>query len=413
MRRLLILLTLLFTVFQAFAASLTPVDETGSFNSEQNLALFDFEDNEGAPDNVSVYLITQEPGDPLYTWFGHTALRVDIPDYLSWDYNWGVFSFSDSFYINFIMGRLLYSLSVYPSYFTASEAETENRTLTSLKLELDPQQTLGAVEFLNFNAREENRTYLYHYYLDNCATRVRDIYNAATGGAFRAWAESQQLQTTFRSLAEEQLDPRSRIASWTLNYLQGPQIDQPITLYDACFLPQVLSDSIALYQGTEAEVIYQSTRVQPEAKSDLATCSFLTGLVIAFIICIDRTKKQRFSNLTAFLFLLFLSIASSVLAFFMLFTDHEVTYLNENILFINPLLFIPCIESLLNLFRRKPRYKAGGCTLLLLTFIAAILLILKGFFPSVYIQQNQAAFALVLPVYIAIAVRWKTRKLEG
>lgn len=411
MRRILTLLVIITAALSLNAASLTPVSTEGSFDSEQNLALFDFENNEGAAENATISLITQEPGDPLYTWFGHTALRVDIPDLLSWDYNWGVFSFSDSFYINFIMGRLLYSLSVYPSYFTASEAETENRTLTSLTLELTPQQKQGIIEFLNFNAREENRTYLYHYYLDNCATRARDIYNAATGGDFRRWAESQQLGRSFRDLAGEQLDPRSRIASWTLNYLQGPQIDQPLTLYDACFLPQVLSDSIAAYQNTEAEVIYQSTRVQPQPKSDLAITSFITGLVIALLITIDKTRSGRFASLLTFLFFLFLSVVSAVLAFFMLFTDHEVTYLNENILFINPLLLIPCIEALLNLFRRKRRYKAGGKTVLLLTFIAAILLVLKGLFPASYPQQNLAAFALVLPVYLATVISWKTRRL--
>lgn len=418
MRYLKLLPALLFILLLPLQAASVITDGLDSgFASEENLALFDFQSEEDASlyEDVGISLLTQSPGAPVYTWFGHTSLEVSIPGYIDRDYNWGVFAFSESFYRDFIFGRLYYSLIASSTDYSILRAETEGRELTRLPLDLTPAAKKGVIDFLNYNSRSENQQYLYHYYLDNCATRVRDIYNAATGGEFRSWAESVQTGRSFRDYTTDYMSDRSFLVSWTLNAIQGPEIDRKINLYEAAFMPDVLHDAISEYEGGKsAEVLAEAASevIRPEG-NDLFITSLIIGIVLAVILYTEEERHPRIWGLLTALFTLFLSVLSLVLLFFMLFTDHDVTFYNENILFINPLLLIPALQGLRTLFRgRRKEHRATVRTYRLLAAAALLLLILKGLFPTVFIQENLAALAMVLPVYIAGSFRLRPKAVK-
>jgi len=64
---------------------------------------------------AEVYLITCGPGTEIYSVYGHSALRIVIPEKkIDTVYNWGVFDFATpNFAWKFAKGRLNYMLGVY------------------------------------------------------------------------------------------------------------------------------------------------------------------------------------------------------------------------------------------------------------------------------------------------------------
>ena len=84
-------------------------------------------------------------------------------------------------------------------------------------------------------------------------------------------------------------------------------------------------------------------------------------------------------------------ILGSVLLFMMVFTNHDVTWLNENIIFVNPLLIAMAVFSFLAAGRSKRAEEWGKlvslCHMLFLV-LTVLLAVLKVIAPRVFLQQN-------------------------
>lgn len=385
------------------AVSLRPAPLADSFESLDNLALFDFSDEEGLDeaylDQVHFYLVTQAPGAPVYSWFGHVGLLVETPDQ-SVMYDWGVFSFSEGFYLNFLFGRLYYQLLPSHPASSMSQAVREDRRLTILPLDFDNAAKRGAIAFLNYNARPENRTYLYHYYLDNCATRIRDLIDSATGGAFRQWAESVDTGLTLREYSTAYMEHSWPVA-FTLNYLQGRSIDGSASLWDACFLPDVLMEAAATFFSQEAQVINEGREIELGDGSIILE-SFVVGLILAIVMHSLFRRSRRVYGILSIPVHLYFFLLSSVLLFMSLFTNHDVTYGNENLLVLSPLFVIPLIDSIRLAMKPKSRGRVTVACYRIFSILALAALVLKGLFPTVFSQDNFALFAFVAPLYLAM-----------
>lgn len=404
-KRLLILVAILLTMFNLSAVSISGNKLENTFESEKNLALFDFtkieEGEEDFLDNTHFYLQTMAQGDEIYTWFGHSGLVVVNEKYgFERCFDWGVFAFSPTFYIDFIFGRLYYSLMVTNPNYSISQAEGENRELSRRELNIPREAKRGVINFLNYNALDENSTYLYHHYNDNCATRIRDIYNAATSGSFRKWAESIETNMSYRDYTTK-LMGRSFIVNWTLNFLQGPSIDKKLNLYQACFLPHVLDEAIEKYTQNDKNIIVQGKETKISDKN-LVLESATVALIISMILIWAYSKNKRIWALLMSILLLFFSILSSVLLFMMCFSNHDVTYFNENIIFLNPSLFLALGSTLTLLFSKKKREAKLCLSVMKISFVLTLsLLILKGLFMTVFIQDNIAQIIFMLIIYLS------------
>lgn len=407
MKTILLILGILMITFAPLAgASISAPPLEDSFDSEKNLDLFDFTSPEAllcdSLDDFTISLVTQAPGDEIYIWFGHAGLLLSAygDDIM---YDWGVFSFSPGFYSDFIFGRLFYRMV--PSWASSSiqRAVTEDRSVKILTLPLDRAAKQGVIDFLNYNSLSENRTYLYHYYYDNCATRIRDIVNRATDGDFRAWAEGIDTKMSFRDLSTWYMR-RSNLISFTLNFLQSSVIDKDVSLYEACFLPDVLMCALETYYNLESEVIYEGAPEQT-GESHLVISSLMTGLIFAVLLYSFWHVNRKAYALVSSVFYLYLAVISSVLLFMMLFTNHDVTFGNENIIFVNPLILIPLMESIIMIFHKKTHWMLSRSVFRILTALSLSTLVLKGLFPETLCQENLYVFALVLPVYIAMSIR--------
>ena len=98
-------------------------------------------------------------------------------------------------------------------------------------------------------------------------------------------------------------------------------------------------------------------------------------------------------------------IAGSMLLFMTFFTDHDYTYNNINILFVNPLFLAAIPLGYIFAFTPddKKRFTAVRILKILWTyvFLGAFITIVIKLFPTFY-QQNQVTQALIMPLALAL-----------
>lgn len=396
------LLGIAIIVAGASAASMgyAPDVRDGLFDASE-VYTFDYSSQSGSYwDDVSLSLLTVAPAEPVYIYFGHTGVLLSLPGQEDRLFDYGTFGFGPGFFTNFARGLLYYDLSSGKASRRLERFEEEDRTMSLLSFGFTPEEKKGVTAFLEENSKPENTTYLYHYYKDNCATRVRDIYDAAKGGDFRQWAESISTEKSYRDYARPYLSP-SLFFNLFLNYLQGPGIDYSLTLWEAMFLPDTLRDSIAEYNGESVDEIYTtSARKDVPESYALEPRALAVGLILAAVIMLASSRHRAlrtFSDIASGLFYTFLGLASALLIFMMLFTNHDVTYGNINWLIISPLNLFSGINRLRSLGRnsRRPSMFVFSGASIALALIALTVQVLTPF-----AQANAPYYLLSLCLYI-------------
>jgi len=187
-----------------------------------------------------ITLLTAAPGQgDVAAVFGHSALRVKgvngAEDIL---YNFGTYSWDQpNFLMNFLRGRLLYSLSRqrYGPFLNAYHAE--QRSITEQTLNLTAQQEATIISALAKSYRAENREYLYEFFFDNCTTRLRDIISEGYGGEM-VWADSPA-RYTFRDLLHQYTEGDAWL-TFGIDLLVGSRTDRLATQQEEMFLPDYL-----------------------------------------------------------------------------------------------------------------------------------------------------------------------------
>jgi hypothetical protein len=104
---------------------------------------------------------------------------------------------------------------------------------------------------------------------------------------------------------------------------------------------------------------------------------------------------------------LFFGISGLLLAFLTFFTNHDYTYHNSNILYINPLLLAAAPLGIILGTGKNPQKRLAAERLLrglwTYVFLGGVLSLLIRLLPGFY-QQNQVTLALVLPFALALAL---------
>ncbi|MDR1250360.1 MAG: DUF4105 domain-containing protein [Treponema sp.] len=376
-------------------------------------------------DNLTIRVSVMGPGDELYFWWGHIALIIE--DRAAGErrlYDYGLFSFeNDNFFVNFALGRLLYSCGVSRAESNIAEYILSNRDVTFYTLDL-PRETKERVrEFAEENVRPENRNYWYHHFEDNCATRIRDIIDLATNGQFSESFLDAPGRFTLRQHVQRHtwFNP---LMDWFLNFAMGQDIDVPITVWQEMFLPSEIGDRITGFRyrdvyGREQDlvksidVIHRSeNRPLPlDAPRHEWPRNFLLSLCLAVFLCLlgmfrEKRGARVVLGLSQSLLGLFFGVAGFLTFFMSFFTNHDYTYNNMNLFFVNPILLAAVPLGLLYAFSRDPfRGNFRGFLLKILwSYVAAggvfsmILKIMPRFW-----QRNGATLALVLPLAAALS----------
>ena len=394
----------------------------GLFFSDDELSKFQWKSGlsnaeEKFFDNTRISLVTGGQGDEIWELFGHASFLVESPNNPDIMFDYGIFSFDKDFYKNFALGKLYYSMMESHASPRISNLKMADRDIYKLELNLSALEKCNLLLFLEYNNKAENRIYLYDYYLDNCATRLRDSYSYITGGEFRSWAENNMTGMTLRDYTIKYLSPVF-IADWAINYLLGPSVDNKMSLWDAMFLPDILRESIEEYQGTESSRIYAS---ESRSKLDTHNYFYLKTLILSLILTAIITltySKHRFiiktGDLLSALIYIILFIMSAVLLFLETASIHKVTYFNTSLLVISPVTFIFAYLHIASLIKEEKRIKikklSSAMLIITLSLLIAKLIIIKLFY-----NANWAYYIVMIPLYAADSniidkIRYKKEK---
>jgi hypothetical protein len=301
-------------------------------------------------DPLRVYVMTFGPGDHPFNRFGHDALLVeDRAAGTQRVYNFGTFSFdSPRLIFDFLGGRLNYWLSVSSLPVVLADYEHDNRTIAVQELLLPVEAKRALQARLVENARPENRLYKYDYFLDNCATRVRDAVDRASGGALRRSATVPGRMT----LREHALRMSAR-PLWfylALDLVLGPAVDKPTDRWGEMFLPEELARGLAVATTPDGaplagpnQVVFPARRPPPLDRPPARGPAFLAvgaAVGLAFFALGRAAPRRRAVRvaLGALLALwgLVVGFVGCFLAYAWAFTDHVVAHHNQNILLCAP-----------------------------------------------------------------------------
>jgi hypothetical protein len=199
-------------------------------------------------DEWRISVITFGSGQIIYERYGHVAIRFkNAARDIDVCYDWGNFDFeAPGFLLRFAKGDLRYWMEGKSTadMFTDS-IHFKDRTVTEQVLNLSAIQSAKLRLLIVGQDDEDHRFYPYDYFKDNCSTRVRDAIDEATGGALQM---TKNVQTPHsyrwhdRRLLSVGLD---NIALNTgMEFLTGPRLDAPLSEWEACFLPTLLSQTL-------------------------------------------------------------------------------------------------------------------------------------------------------------------------
>ncbi len=297
------------------------------------------------------------PGEELYTSFGHTAIWVDDPATgIDNVYNYGTFDFrTGNFYWKFIRGTLPYILSVYPLRYSMAEAQGDNRSLTEQVLNLSPEQKQRLFDFLQTNARPENRGYRYKFYYDNCASRPRDVLKLAVGSGFR-WTPVPELEgKSFRRWMNNYLrtQPFARLG---MNLAIGQPADETATFEQAMYLPDNLMKAVAKARNGDQPLVSATNELfvaQPVARGIGA--GYLQLVLLLLLLPVGVWLYRKHSDEPFWLDKTLLLLAGSVgliLTFLWFGTDHGVPDWNASLLIYSPTHLVAGF-----LLRKRPHFR--------------------------------------------------------
>jgi hypothetical protein len=385
----------------------------------------------GRGSELSVYLMTMGPGTHVWERFGHNAIRVrDELRGTDVAYNYGMFSFEqDRFILRFIRGHMDYWMEGFDAFQTASAYVRDDRSVWIQELNLSPSQRADLRDFLEWNARPENRFYRYEYFRDNCSTRVRDAIDLVLGGQIRARTGAIGSGTTYRE------HTRSLTADDLLIYTGlmaglGQPVDREISVWEEMFLPMRLRDhfrelTIDDASGRPAplvlseEEIYRSVGAAEGGEPPSRLPHYLgTGLVLAVLVGASARFAGRRRDARAGLSLLagvWCSVAGFlgvVLFGLWAWTDHAASARNENLLFFNPAL-LPLAVLMPLAASGSERARAAVVPVAGAVAVLSLLALLLRPLPWFH-QVNLELMALALPVNLSLAyAAWELRRGAG
>lgn len=259
---------------------------------------------------LSAELVTYGPGDPLYARWGHVSIRlVDPARGLDQVFNYGhAVVEGPGFLWDFIRGEAQYLLVT-----RSWDAEVEryrrlDRTVVRQTLALSRPALQALADHLFWNARAEHRAYRYDHLFDNCATRLRDLLDEATGGAVRRAAEESPLRSSFRAYSLEAARGLLPMAVG-IDLIGGPHQDTPIGAWEAAYVPErlreLLGAAVVVRDGAQVPllgdpIIVYERRAPPALRGSPLRGRFVVlgwGLATALLVAATRLRRAAIARL--------------------------------------------------------------------------------------------------------------------
>lgn len=350
-----------------------------------------------------ISMLTCGAGDELYSSFGHTAFRVQDPNLgLDVVYNYGTFDFDrPNFYLNFVKGRMIYSLSRSNFDDFLFEYELGKRWVKEQLLDLNLEQRNRLLAFFEENYKPLNRDYLYDPLLNNCSSISGTILKEQFGDTIVFGDAHLERRYSFRQLVRQFL----KANSWSMVGIDlafGAVVDRKATLQEHMFMPYYAMEQLRHTRLGEGPLLKRERtildyREHPRQSFFPLSPLFWSLILLAFTLVItyfDHTHKTRSRWLDFGLML-----GSGLLGVFLLLlwfaTQHTSTPWNFNVLWAFPpnavLAFIIAFRE------RLPRWTPGYLWTALGFMALGVLVWMFG------VQEFSP---IVIPLLLALCIRY-------
>lgn len=292
---------------------------------------------------AEISVLTIGPGTSLNDAFGHNAFRVkDTNNKFDKTFDYGRFDFNaPNFYLNFARGKLNYALGTSNYSNFLKYYIRYNRSVKEQVLNLSHTEKQKLFDFLLNNYKPENRHYLYEFFFDNCATKIRDVSQIALNQHIEFNKPNGFENKKFRTLIHENL-VRNSWGSFGIDIALGSVIDREATAEEHMFLPKNI---FAFFEKStllnSKEKLVKQTNILNEPKNNKKeSSSFFTsplmiigiiGLLIIYITYSDYKKNKQSVWLDVSLFAI-TGLVGIVILLLWFATDHSGTHQNYNLL---------------------------------------------------------------------------------
>jgi hypothetical protein len=342
--------------------------------------------------NLRISLLTCGPGADLYTVFGHSGLRViDSAAHTDIVFNYGTFEFDEDFYVNFTLGKLLYSVSEQSFRDFMIEYRVEQRSVIEQDLNLGCREKHQLYDALLTNAMPQNRDYLYQYLFDNCSTRPRDMVKKNAGDSVQFKRILPDPAPTFRNLLHVYLDNGKQYWSeFGIDLLLGSKIDRSVSNEESMFLPDYLMKGFDSATVASAPLVAAKRILIPAApqadEGFVLTPAIVTIALLILGVIVTISKSKRAQNIFDAIFFFVLGLMGCFMLFMWFGTDHELCASNYNVLWTLPTHIIMAFFIRRNSSFVKKYFAVSSA-------ICVLLLITTPFFPQDF---HHAFFPLII-----------------
>jgi hypothetical protein len=351
---------------------------------------------------ATVSVVTCGPGNVLYSAFGHSAFRIYDP-LLGLDkvYNYGTFDFeAPNFYLNFAKGKLTYQLSTSSFSRFLRVYHYENRWVKTQELNLELADVQAVFNFLENNAKPENKSYQYDFFYDNCSTKIEEVINSALKEKVIFSNSHITTNKTHRDLISD-YTKNHKWGKFGIDLALGSVIDKNATKNEYKFLPDYIYQAFENATLFSKKPLVRNTRSILKEKMKEKPFSLLQPLTISLLIALfilaftykNYTLKKRTKWIDFILNFTTGLIGVAVLLLWFA-TTHTATYKNFNFLWA----FAPNLVIAFYMLKSKlPKWVDYYNWVLLLLLVVMILF---------WLLQIQVFNTAIIPFILALAIRY-------
>ena len=362
--------------------------------------------------------MTMGQGDLVWERYGHNAIGIrDNRTGSDVVYNWGLFDFAEPGFIGkFLRGENMYWMGGQDAAATLAYYRSVNRTVEVQELNLSPPQRIALRDFIQFNAREENKFYRYDYFRDNCSTRARDALNGVIGGALKMATDSLMTGTSYRWHALR-LMAEDRLASVGIDIGLGRPTDREISAWEEMFIPMKVRDHVRDLRVPDEtgklvpfvvseRVLFQAQRTPERTSPPLLFIPLgLIGIVLGGGLFMLWKRGNRATVPLVIAVGGLMTVFGLALLYLRFMTPHVAAYQNTNLFVYNPLWLVVLVA--LAVATRVSR--ARRVVFVLSTIVGALAAfgVIAPFLPGLR-QGSFAVIALAAP--LALVAAWILRE---
>ena len=303
----------------------------------------------GNIESTEISVLTCDPGNEIYSLFGHSALRIKNPiNGQDLVVNWGLFEFSESqfqFGYDFAKGRLKYYMGIQLMSNFITEYRRSKRGIREQVLNLSNHEKYKIIQLLEENYKPENRKYKYEFFYDNCSSRLRDVIKKVFGENINFYQSPKSNKFTFRETIHLYLEsfPWLKLG---IDLVLGKKIDKLVSNENLMFLPlnveEIFDKSLVENNGSIKNLVKsKNTLIESfENKNKLNNIGFYSWILLAMTLLLIVFKLDKALGVWSSLNLFIIGLLGIVLVFMWIGTDHNATKMNFNLLWASPFHFI-------------------------------------------------------------------------